>query len=114
MGCICLLSFPIRNLKICTTHFQSFFNVILQMSTYNDLVGKNVFVRVHDVEYPEWQKSKVLKLVESGLKVECLRNGEQFIIERNSVCDDIRLLNAFRPYEREQKPYDGNLCLACC
>ena len=79
------------------------------MSTYNDLVGKNVFVRLHDAKYSEWEKCKVIKLVESGLKVESLRNAEQFIIEKNGVCDDIRLLNAFRPYEREQKPYDGNL-----
>ena len=78
------------------------------MSTYNDLVGKYIFARLRDGNLFEWQQCKVTELVDSGLKVQSRRTHEVFIIANNDVCEDVRLANAFLPYEHDQKPYDGN------
>ena len=83
------------------------------MPKYDDLVDKYVFVRRRDVKHPEWQQCKVLKLVYSGIKVESRRTLEHFIIANNDVIDDLRLVNAFLPYERDQQPYDGSSIFVC-
>ena len=83
------------------------------MPKYNDLVGKYVFARLRDARHSEWEKCKVLELLYSGIKVEARRTREQFIIASNDVIDDLRLVNAFLPYELEQKPYDGTFGFVC-
>lgn len=84
------------------------------MSTYDDLVGKYVFARLRDGTHPEWQQCKVVQLVDSGIKLESRRSREVFLICNDDVCEDLRLRNAFLPYERDLKSYDGKLFLLLC
>ena len=75
--------------------------------TYEDLVGQHVNVRLYDKSHPEWQKCKVVEVVQSVLKVQSTRNAELFVIDKNDVVEDIRAAGVFVPWKHEQEPYDG-------
>ena len=78
------------------------------MTTYNDLVGKQVFARLRDDDHPEWQLCKVLKIIRSGIKLQSQLTRESFIVANEDVRSDLRLRDAFIPWEHEQKLYNGN------
>ena len=76
-------------------------------TTYDDLVGRNIFARLRDSGHPEWQKCNVVGLIPAGIKLRSHRTHEEVIIANNDVRADLRLCDAFIPREREQKPYNG-------
>ena len=80
-------------------------------TTYDDLVGQNVFARLRDSGHPEWQKCNVVSVISAGIKLRSQRTHEEFIIDNNDVREDLRLCDAFIPWEREQKPYNGKYFL---
>ena len=82
------------------------------MTTYSDLVGKQVFARLWDDDHPEWQLCKVLKIIRSGIKLQSKRTRESFIVANEDVRSDLRLRDAFIPWEHEQKLYNGNFLIS--
>ena len=77
------------------------------MSTYTDLIRKKVWARLRDAGHPEWQICTVYAIVSSGIKLKSDRTNELFIVTNNDVKNDLRLLNTFVPWEKEQQIYDG-------
>ena len=80
-------------------------------SVYEDLVGKNVYTRLYNEEHAEWELCRVLKLCRAGLKVKSSRTNSIHIIGNADVSEDVRVVGAFVPWEKEQKPYDGVVCV---
>ena len=77
------------------------------MTTYEDIVGQKVHVRLRECHHREWEICKVIEIVSAGIKLKCFATKEFFIIANNDVRNDLRLLNAFVPWEKQQKLYDG-------
>ena len=77
------------------------------MMTYENLIRKKVWARLRDAGHPEWQICTVCDIVPAGIKLKSGRTHELFIVGNNDVRDDMRLLTAFVPWEKEQKPYTG-------
>ena len=76
--------------------------------TYDDLVGLQMLVRLHDPKkYAEWCLCKVKKLLSAGLRVRLTETGEEFTIPPVAVGKDLRHQDAFIPYETEQSAYNG-------
>ena len=76
--------------------------------TYEDLIDKQVWARLDDQpQHDEWELCKVISIVHSGMKVQCNKKKETFLIPNNAVMHDVRLRSAFVPYESEAHSYDG-------
>ena len=75
--------------------------------TYDELVGLQMLVRLHDPKkYAEWSLFTVKKLLSSGLRVHLTETGEEFIIPPTAVGEDLKHQDAFIPYDTEQSAYD--------
>ena len=82
-----------------------------KVPTYDDLVNQHVFARLFDKAHAEWQRCKVVSICAAGIKLKSAKTKEIFVIDNDSVMDDVRVQGAFIPWEREQEPYDGNFCI---
>lgn len=83
----------------------------MQVKTYDDIVGKNVYARLRVPHHREWEECQAIALVSAGIKIKCIATHEIFIISNNDVREDLRLMDAFVPWEKQQKPYNGKLYL---
>ena len=79
----------------------------LQIKTYDDIVGKNVYARLRVAHHSEWEECQVIALVPAGIKIKSIATHELFIVSNNDVREDLRLMNAFVPWEKQQKAYKG-------
>ena len=70
-------------------------------------MNQEVHTRLFDKGHPDWQRCRVIEICTAGIKLKSYLTKELFFVGKEDVVEDIRADEAFVPWEREQKRFDG-------